>query len=214
MLMELPKSTRITVIGDIHGQLPLFNLIIKEINPSTNNRVVFIGDVYDRGNEDSVIIGKIKSLCEAGIGYMVKGNHEARHIRKAQESKQWTDELAWVNTLPVHIAFKFSTGIKLVVLHGGVSLKHSQKNLDNSEIMYIRYIDKNGDYTSQNDIGKRLWHEAYDGRFGYIISSHGESVPKQYSHSSSINTRSYQTGFLIGQVFTEFGIKETVNVSV
>jgi hypothetical protein len=137
--------------------------------------------------------------------------------------------LAWCRQLPLALFFEFSTGAKLTIVHGGVTPKHTWDDLGvNVETCYVRTVDEQGNMirmiwvvrdgqkvlVSEKPNGK-LWHEVYDGRFGYIASGHAaqkDGVAKFYGYSCNLDTACYDTGILTAQIFGESGREDLISV--
>jgi serine/threonine-protein phosphatase with EF-hand domain len=70
---------RITVVGDLHGQLgDLLNIVTQNGMPSSSNKYLFNGDFVDRGDCGVECMNLILTLLVAypGCVYMNRGNHE------------------------------------------------------------------------------------------------------------------------------------------
>lgn len=66
-------------IGDIHGRFDLLaNLMLKinEANELKGHKIVFLGDMVDRGPNSFDVVALVKSLCESGRAIALVGNHE------------------------------------------------------------------------------------------------------------------------------------------
>ncbi|WP_204161929.1 metallophosphoesterase, partial [Mycolicibacterium brumae] len=66
---------RLAFVGDIHGNLPALRGILYELEKVNLDRIVFLGDYIDRG-EDSA--GVLRLLCESAKSkpLVLRGNHE------------------------------------------------------------------------------------------------------------------------------------------
>ena len=130
---------------------------------------------------------------------------------------------------PLSLFFRFNNGSRLTVIHAGITTSHTWEDLDNnSDVVYIRELDENGDYIplkwkKQPDGRKKLqpkkegrpWHELYDGRFGYIASGHNaqtDGEPKFFRHSCNLDSGCYNTGVLTAQIFSENGREELIQI--
>jgi predicted phosphodiesterase len=231
--IKIPKGTAVFVIGDIHEQQAQFDKLLDLIQPSPERIIVSIGDVYDRGDGPHVaeaIILRLRELQQQGLAYFVRGNHEARRLLWWDRKKFATDPAVteWISQQPLALSFSFvdPLRLKLVVLHGGVTPRHTWQDLNtNTEVMYVRQVDQNGeifapkwdrDHNLTSPKGTRIWHEAYDGRFGYIISGHDrqqDGNPKFYQHSCNVDTGCYRTGILTAQEYHEKGLGRTIQTS-
>lgn len=229
--IELPKGTKITVIGDIHEHEDQFNELIEKIKPSPENILVSVGDIYDKGFGTEVaesITRTIRKLAENKLAFIVQGNHEVKRIRRHITSgRPMSEELQWLAAQPLGISFLFANQSRLTIVHGGVKPSHTWKDLpSNSDLVYIRTLDEAGEYIPLKwitaDDGTRTlkaktqgkpWHEMYDGRFGYIASGHDaqkDGIPKFFKHSCNLDTACYATGILTAQVFGEGGKEDLI----
>jgi predicted phosphodiesterase len=210
--INLPRGTKVTVVGDIHEHERQFDELIEQIKPNRGHRLVSVGDIYNKGFGPKVaesITTKLRRMVEDGIAHAIRGNHEQRHLRRGQ---YLTDGLRWFATLPLSLSFAFRNQSKLLIIHAGVTPSFTLEDLvQNIETLYIRTLDPKGNFiplTWKGTEGQRKlvpmkagkpWHEYYDGRFGYIISGHdsqGDGEMKFYPYSCNIDTRCYETGVL------------------
>eukprot|EP00606_Chrysophyceae_sp_TOSAG23-5_P000978 GSChrysophyteH2.ASY1.ANO1.780.1 assembled CDS len=75
----VPDGGRITVVGDIHGQIDDLLLILEEAGePSPTNLILFNGDFVDRGAHGFEVVTIMFSYFAAypGCVFMNRGNHE------------------------------------------------------------------------------------------------------------------------------------------
>jgi Calcineurin-like phosphoesterase len=83
-MLDLQIPEKLVLIGDVHGDLKsLFKILdaigFEEFLMNTNNKIVFLGDYVDRGNDS---IGVIYTICYLKYKYpesviLMRGNHEA-----------------------------------------------------------------------------------------------------------------------------------------
>lgn len=223
--INVPKGTTLTIIGDIHEQKTHFNKLIELAKPSDTNWIVSVGDIYDRGHGREAgdeIVRKLLGLN----AYVVRGNHEQKRRRREELS----DEEKIASEFPLSYTFLFDNYTKLVVLHGGITPKHSLKDLThNTEIVYVRNLDENNKSiplkrtkTEDGDVifvpkrpGGEPWHKKYYGRFGYIVAGHEPQYsgqPAFYDFSANIDTGCFKTGVLTGIVFDRAGRQDVLQV--
>lgn len=219
------RRIKIAVIGDIHAHDKQFFDLVEQIKPSEKMWLISVGDIFNKGfgeKSTNKIIHKLQELKEQGIGFTILGNHEVKRIRKAAKNSDLaSDELFWMSRQPYVLSFVFSNNTRLTVLHGGVTPKHTWADLrDNSDVVYVRKVDESGDYIPVKYITKngklemnylregKIWHEVYDGRFGYVASGHNaqrDGVAKFYKYSCNLDTCVYNTGTLTAQIFSQTG---------
>lgn len=230
--IKIPKGQELVVVGDIHENEWHLEQLIERAEVGTKRILVSLGDVYDKGEGHHVaerIIRRIQGLSENGWAYMVRGNHEQRAIKQAKNNgEKLSPELKWCKKLPMILSFVFSNNNRVTVVHAGVTPHHTWGNVgNNTEVMYIRTLDEKDRpiplvWTDVDGVKKLraeregvLWHERYDGRFGYIISGHhsqDDGVPKFYKRSCNIDTKCYSTGILTGQIVSQGTLTELITV--
>jgi predicted phosphodiesterase len=221
--IKVPKGTKLAVIGDIHSHDKQFYKILEKIQPSKNMWFISLGDVFDKGfgeESSNKITNELIKLCDANIGFAVKGNHELKNIKKNKHNL--SSELRWWKGRPLSLSFEFFSGTRLTCIHAGVTPKMLWEDLDtNVEVCYVRDIDDHGEmirlkWIEEKDKkilvkvkeGGYSWSEKYDGRFGYIAFGHAAQktgIPKFYNYSCNLDTAVYETGILTAQIFNDDG---------
>jgi serine/threonine protein phosphatase 1 len=79
---QLAEGERVYAIGDIHGRLDLLNQLLIKIEddnaarPSANKRLVFLGDLIDRGPDSRGVVERLMALSTEAYSLFIKGNHE------------------------------------------------------------------------------------------------------------------------------------------
>ena len=217
IIVKVSENTKIGVIGDIHEHHEHFFSIVNQFNPTDDRLLVSVGDIFDKGfGEEKAydILDEFISLKDKNKSYLVLGNHDFRQIRKyIRSDKKMPKQIKWLDQQPFSISFKWPNGKTLLVLHGGVTPKHTEKDLADSEIMFVRTVSEDGKYLTFSEKQGTNWHEFYDGRFGYICAGHAaqkDGIPKYYKHSCNVDTSCYSTGILTCQVFNSSGLDETI----
>jgi hypothetical protein len=173
------SAALIAVIGDIQGQFSLLEPLLAQLPPEAQ--------LISTGNIGGEITSKIQH---------VRGNWEARLIRQGLRTGTPTSHL---NALPLSRTFTWPNRTRLTVVHAGVAPNHTWRDLvNNSEVHYVTRIKNN-----QADREGAIWHEVYDGRFGYVASGHEPIGPKYYGYSCNL---CLPPGRLMAQVFNEQGL--------
>src|SRR5580693_10109756 len=72
------KETSTFVIGDIHGRLNLLDQLIRDVPwDVSHDKIVFLGDLIDRGSMAPGVVDRIIELARANPNVVVlRGNHE------------------------------------------------------------------------------------------------------------------------------------------
>jgi bis(5'-nucleosyl)-tetraphosphatase (symmetrical) len=137
-------SKRLVFIGDVHGCIDeLLSLIVK-LDVKSDDTLVFLGDLIDRGPNPIAVVRYVRSLERAAHTYCVLGNHEDKCLRWLQAEDDiaagkklrnnmrppWPDRLAewnalsaddraYLMSLPVILEFDH-VGEHWVAVHAGL----------------------------------------------------------------------------------------------
>lgn len=88
LIQKLPDGLY-DVVGDIHGELRLFQDLLIALgydqagNHPDGRRLIFVGDLCDRGPDSVEVVLMIKVMVEAGTAFTVVGNHEINVLTRA-----------------------------------------------------------------------------------------------------------------------------------
>jgi serine/threonine-protein phosphatase with EF-hands len=143
--ISIGREEKITVIGDLHGQLgDLFHILDESGFPSLTNKYLFNGDFVDRGIQGIEVIVVILSLYSAfpNCVYLNRGNHEDESICRVygfeKECREKYDDLIFGMFAEVfrHLPLASIINNSIFVVHGG--LFHS----DNITLSDIEQIDR------------------------------------------------------------------------
>jgi len=91
----IPTDQPLDVIGDIHGCLEILNLVDRlgyiDGNHPQNRKMLFLGDMVDRGSHSLDVLEFVMNLVNQGH-YCVLGNHEANLLKglKGEEVRSHT----------------------------------------------------------------------------------------------------------------------------
>lgn len=69
-------APRVIAIGDVHGCVHALEALIDEIAPTTDDRLVFLGDVVDHGRDTKEALELILALQGRCRVTLIQGNHE------------------------------------------------------------------------------------------------------------------------------------------
>lgn len=222
-VIYLPKHAEVLAIGDVHEHKKQFDQAVEYVLKSPNRYLASVGDIFDKGfGEETAnqIIDTMMDLSKRGRGWMIRGNHELKKIKRAKKTGL-SPQLKWVAQQPVCRVLEFHSKIRLTMVHGGITPLHREKDLEgNVEVCYVRTVDDSGKMirlkrkvvdgmiTYHADRPGKSWHERYDGRFGYVVAGHAaqeDGEAKFYNYSCNLDSAVYHTGILTGQVFNELG---------
>jgi hypothetical protein len=86
MFAPLPDGP-LDVVGDVHGELDALRALLRHLGYDADGghpdgrRLVFVGDLCDRGPDSPGVIALVQSLIAAGRAAAVLGNHEINLLR-------------------------------------------------------------------------------------------------------------------------------------
>jgi len=81
----------IDIVGDVHGELDALRDLLStlgydsEAEHPAGRRLVFLGDLCDRGSDSPGVIALVRSLVTRGLAQCVLGNHELNILRGARK---------------------------------------------------------------------------------------------------------------------------------
>ncbi len=210
------------IIGDIHGCYDeLIDLLIKagytfkdgELEPLNDRKLIFLGDLVDRGNKIKEVLELVMKLVNKKVAYCIMGNHDDKLLRYlkgnnvkiihglessveqlSNESKEFIDSVIdFLSELPVQ--YVFDEG-RLVVAHAGLKEDYHGK-----ESKRIRKFALYGDITGETD------EEGFPIRRDWALNYKGKALVV-YGHTPYLEIRSYNntinidTGCVFGNKLT------------
>ncbi|MEX2213639.1 MAG: metallophosphoesterase [Phycisphaeraceae bacterium] len=90
--MPLPDGP-LDILGDIHGELDALRAIMSHLGYAENGdhpagrRMVFVGDLVDRGPDSPGVIRLVSNLVDRGVAQAVMGNHDLNAISQNQKKE-------------------------------------------------------------------------------------------------------------------------------
>jgi predicted phosphodiesterase len=73
--------TNVGLFGDVHAALQNLKNVLNLLNVGERNKIVSLGDLWDRGNEPNEVIDIIHDLYTQGKLIPVMGNHDWKFVR-------------------------------------------------------------------------------------------------------------------------------------
>jgi len=69
------------IVGDVHGEIEVLDRLLDHLGYGANGqslgrRLVFLGDLVDRGPDSPAVVDRVMSLAERGQAQCLMGNHE------------------------------------------------------------------------------------------------------------------------------------------
>jgi serine/threonine protein phosphatase 1 len=132
------KNSRIIFVGDVHGCITELNLLLAKLNLSKSDKIIFIGDLIDKGPDSVAVVKRyfeLKKVCDTRL---ILGNHEEKFLRylkhieaasgKEKEMKGISEFPALIlnlnaeHLLALHEAYYtlYFPQYSIVALHGGL----------------------------------------------------------------------------------------------
>ncbi len=95
LVQPLPEGA-LDIIGDVHGEIGALQSLINHLGydeagiHSQNRRLVFVGDLCDRGPDSPAVIMAVKSMVQSGRAFAIIGNHELNLLANdAKDGSGW-----------------------------------------------------------------------------------------------------------------------------
>ncbi|GIO20815.1 bis(5'-nucleosyl)-tetraphosphatase PrpE [asymmetrical] [Oceanobacillus oncorhynchi subsp. incaldanensis] len=230
---------KLDIIGDIHGCLDeLLDLLDKLKYHQNNgiyshphgNKIVFIGDITDRGPDSIAVIRLVYQLVmEQKIAYYVPGNHcnklyrfflgnrvqekhglettvaEWKSLNESQQMDIQEKFMTLYEKAPLYLHFE---DMKLVVAHAGIK-EHLIGQKDGHTKSFVLYGDVTGQTDHQGKPIRRDWAKHYRGE-PWIVYGHTPVIePRQINRTINIDT-----GCVFGNKLTAFQFPEQTIISV
>jgi len=162
------------VIGDIHGcHAELLNLL-DVVGPASDDQIVAIGDVVDRGPDSLKVLEFIRGTPNA---MSIVGNHERKHIRSArgetpaalsqkivrhQLGDDYAEWLAFMESFPRHLELP-----EAILVHGfmepGVPLEEQKDTVVIGTLTGERYMAEHY---------QQPWYDHYEGEKPVVVGHH------------------------------------------
>jgi hypothetical protein len=82
----------IDIVGDVHGEIDALRALLTQLGYSQQGehpqgrRLVFLGDLCDRGPDSLAVIRLVKQMIERGLAQCLLGNHEMNILRNSPKS--------------------------------------------------------------------------------------------------------------------------------
>ena len=95
------SPNRLIAIGDVHGCFHALDAVLTEIEPTSDDRIVFLGDMVDTGKETREVLERIITLKQECDVVMIQGNHEEMMYaaRENEKALRYWENCGGVQTL-------------------------------------------------------------------------------------------------------------------
>ena len=154
---------RLIAIGDIHGELDKLNRLLNTIEPTGEDRFVFLGDYIDRGKNSKGVVDRLISFHEEfPETIFIRGNHDQMLLDALIEDGSMTGDLLRDQST-TYKERAFESDIIVFLSNGG------QETLRSYGISSLTEIPEEHIYFLQST---RLWW-----RFRHFIFVHAGAEP-------------------------------------
>lgn len=216
-------AVRTIVVGDVHGCLEELDELLGVVQLRAGfDRLVFVGDLLDRGPDS---IGVLRRARELGAS-AVLGNHEAKHLRWARH-EAWrrrdpshrnplrpfspermtehrrlcqSDLIAWIAAWPTILRLEGGWA----VIHGGLSPRRRLDAQVPEEVIRMRLVDGEGSMVARRrgEIPPHLapWATRWRGPESIIYGHHvhGLAEPRVDAPAPGVRCVGLDTGCCYG----------------
>lgn len=97
---SLPSGRRVLVISDIHGNLPFFRELLKQVHFCKDDILILLGDMLEKGKESLALLRYIMELEKSHTVYPICGNCDGLVLRFFEDNN-W-DSGFFSAYLPAH----------------------------------------------------------------------------------------------------------------
>ena len=86
-LIDKLNAGKLDIVGDIHGEYDALKTLLAKLDYAADGshadgrRLVFVGDLVDRGHDSPAVIETVMRLTNDGRAQCVLGNHELNILR-------------------------------------------------------------------------------------------------------------------------------------
>ena len=223
------------IIGDVHGCYVELVTLLRALgykvskesaaSHSEGRRVLFLGDLVDRGPATPAVLRLVMGMVHAGSALCLSGNHEVKLLKALQGRNVSTDHgldrsLAQVAAEPPEFSTRVATFIdglighyvldngRLVVAHAGLP-EHMHGRTSNEARSFSLYGDTSGEIDEYGLPVRFAWAEHYRGQ-AMVVYGH-TPVPKAVWLN---RTMCLDTGCVFGGQLTALRYPEKELVSV
>ena len=226
------------IVGDVHGCFDELCLLLEKlgyaveakdgsysITPPDGRKVVFVGDLVDRGPKIPDVLKLAMSMAEAGTALCVPGNHDMKLLRKlrgrdVQLTHGLADTLAQMENEPVEFKQRVTKFIDDLVSHyllddGNLVVAHAgmKEDMQGRGSGKVREFALYGETTGETDeFGLPVrynWAADYRGRAMVVYGHTPVAEPEWLNRTINIDT-----GCVFGGKLTALRYPERELVSV
>ena len=147
--------SKLIAITDIHGEYAKLSYLLKEINPSFEDTIIFMGDYIDRGSKSKEVVDKVISMKDVCHCVYLIGSHEYALLHSGND--EYYKYLFWnyggdataksygcyENIFKIHGEFfnslkHYYLTDKYLFIHAGIRIGIPLEEQDLIDMVYIR----------------------------------------------------------------------------
>lgn len=211
------------VIGDVHGCIEELDELLRIVQHRPSDRLVFAGDLVDRGPDSIGVIRRVRELRAA----CVMGNHDEWYVRAAKHAaaeqngkpnpmrkneRKWSlfcelggDDVEFLAKLPLWYRLDSST----VVVHAGMRPGVPVDQQDKQDLLRLRYLDRRTGKRWNMDSDELLtpdvaayWTELWTGPDEVVYGHHPSKTDTAYTCNADVACWGIDTGCCFGNKLT------------
>ena len=211
------------IIGDVHGMLPELENLLRDFRPTSEDRIIFVGDLVDKGDDSPGVVRFVRELSQTHRVVVVEGNHESKHRQHRKNLRRGVVREGPINEITKRLSDEdvtFMEGFEpfhhipehgILVVHGGIpgNMEHFPESIEEfnslSNSKRKRFLKISRTRIVCRETGKfrplgeeqpddPFWSEVYDGRFGHVVFGHEPFM-------DGPQVRDHSTGIDTGCVF-------------
>ncbi|ACG74025.1 metallophosphoesterase [Anaeromyxobacter sp. K] len=226
--------SRTLVVGDVHGCLgELEDLLAAARYEPMRDRLVFLGDLVDRGPDPVGVVRRVRAL---GADCLL-GNHEEKHLRYAahearrredprhrnpvrldprrteEHLRLSPDDLAWMAALPR--ALRLDGG--WLAVHGGLLPGRPLSRQPPDWLIRLRFLDASGKPVSREHGGEPgvvRWAERWTGPSSVVYGHHARDEVVVDEPAPGVRCVGIDTGCVYGGKLTALALPSGERVQV
>ena len=207
-LPPLKPGSRLIIVGDIHGCLGEFNLLLEKakFNPE-RDVLLLLGDLVNKGYDSVGVVRRaiqLKAKCILGNHDVALLNHIMAPDMGNENDPLWQlaqgfpqDCIAYLKSLPY--AFRVPQ-FNLIIVHAGMNPKVPLEEQNVWELIHMRSIDEK---TGQcwEDLKGTLWAQTWKGPEHVIFGHDARSGLQQCEYATGLDTGCCYGKYLTGIIY-------------
>ena len=195
LVRPLPTGP-LDVVGDVHGESAALMALLVQLGYDAQGchpqerKLVFVGDLCDRGPNSVQVIQTVRAMVEAGNAFVVLGNHELNLLRDdAKDGSGWffqerveRDEryqpFACPSALERVQIVAFLAGLPLILERADLRIVHAAwQDPDIARVRAVQGVSASGLFVQyEAALNETLRADGSYGRYREAVESHGEAL--------------------------------------